>query len=148
MSLAAALIRIFLVNGYTGAEEESRRADLVRSLAVGRRASTVAVLIIAALANAMVVAGSAIFTLGAGFDAAELLVLCGSFGLVGLCFAAVAAIRTQIAPTGRATLGLATGLLGLAFMVRGVGDVSARALSWLTPFDWGIGVSAFAGERS
>jgi ABC-2 type transport system permease protein len=147
MSLAAALMSIFLVNRHTRAEEDSERADLVRSLVVGRHASTVAVLIIAALANAMVVAGSAIFTVGAGFDTAGSLALCGSFGLVGLCFAAVAAISAQIAPTGRATLGLATGLLGLAFVVRGVGDVSAPALSWLTPFGWGIGVRAFAGER-
>ena len=38
-------------------------------------------------------------------------------------------------------------LAGLSFIVCGLRDISAGALSWLTPFGWGIGVRASAGER-
>ncbi len=147
MGLAAALMGIFLVVRHTRAEEDSERADLIRSLTVGRHAPIVAVLLVAVAANLLVAFGSAVVTVAVGFEPVGTVALCASFGLTAICFAAAGAVAAQIAPTARSALGLATGMLGLAFVVRGVGDVRIGWLSWLTPFGWGIGVRAFAGER-
>ncbi len=147
MALAAAIMSAFLVNRHTRAEEESERADLVRSMGVGRHAVLTATLLVAAGANAAVAIGCAVVTLAFGFPVAGTLALCGTIGLVGMAFAGSTAVAVQIAGTGRAALGLGTGFVGLAFVVRGIGDVNAAVLSWMTPFGWGIGIRSYADER-
>lgn len=147
MALAASLMSVFVVNRHTRAEEDDERADLVRSSVVGRHASITAALVVAVAANATIAAASCLAVIGLGFDPTGSIALCASIGLVGISFAAVAACAAQIAPTGRATLGLASGLTGVAFVVRGIGDVAWTPLAWATPFGWGLGVRAYAGER-
>lgn len=147
MALGSALMGVFLVNRHTRAEEESERADLIRALVVGHHAPLVATLIVAAAATTAVAAGSTIAVLAFGFPVAGTIALCGSVGLVGFTFAAATAVAVQVADTGRAALGLGAGLTGVAYVVRGIGDVSVPGLAWTTPFGWGIGVRAFAGER-
>jgi len=147
MALACALMCIFLVNRHTRAEEESERADLVRSGVVGRHAPLAAVLLVAVGANVVVGAAGALLCMAVGFAAVGSVALCLSMAAVGIVYAAVTAVAAQLAGTGRATLGMASSAAGLAFIVRGIGDISVGALSWLTPFGWGIGVRAFAGER-
>lgn len=147
MALGCALMSVFLVNRHTRAEEDVERADLIRSLVVGRHAPATAVLVVAALANVVVAVGCAVAAVAVGFEPAGSVALAASIGLVGVVFAAVTAVAAQMANSGRAALGLGAGAVALAFVVRGVGDVAVRALAWLTPFGWGIGVRAFAGER-
>ncbi len=147
MALGSALMGVFLVNRHTRAEEESERTDLLRALVVGRHAPLAATLIVAAGAAAAVAVASTVAVLALGFPAAGTIALCGSIGLVGFAFSAATAVAVQIADTGRAALGLGAGLVGVAFVVRGIGDVSVPGLAWTTPFGWGIGVRAFAGER-
>lgn len=147
MALACGLMSIFLVNRHTRAEEESERADLVRSTVVGRHAPIAAVLTVAVAANALVAVGAALTTVAAGFAVAGTVALCASMGIVGVVYASATAVAAQVAGTGRATLGLGSAAAGLAFIVRGLGDISVAALSWSTPFGWGIGVRAYAGER-
>lgn len=147
MMLGCALMSVFLVNRHTRAEEDSERADLVRSLVVGRHAPTTAVLVVAVLANGLVVLGGVAAGTASGYELSGTIALGASIGLVGVVFAAVTAVAVQVANGGRAALGLGAGAVALAFAVRGIGDVAAPALSWITPFGWGIGVRAFAGER-
>lgn len=147
LALAAGLMSVFLVNRHTRAEEESERADLVRSTVVGRHAPVVAALAVTAGANVAVALGVAAVTLAFGFPVAGTVALAAAVGLVGMAFGATTAVAAQVAGTGRGAVGLGSALLGLAFVVRGVGDVRAPSLSWLTPFGWGIGVRAYAGER-
>lgn len=147
LALAAGLMSVFLVNRHTRAEEESERADLIRSAVVGRHAPVVAALAVTAGANLGVAVGVAMVTLAFGFPVAGTLALAAAIGLVGMAFGAATAVAAQVVGSGRAAVGLGSGLLALAFVVRGIGDVQAPALSWLTPFGWGIGVRAYAGER-
>ncbi|MCC6434914.1 MAG: ABC transporter permease [Acidimicrobiales bacterium] len=150
MALGCALMSVFLVNRHTRAEEESERADLLRSTVVGRHATISAALIVALMANVVVTASTTVLTTAVGYGFAGSLALCGSFGMVGVAFAAVTAVAAQLASTGRAALGLGAALAGLAFIARGIGDISTSWLAWLSwssPFGWAIGVRAFAGER-
>lgn len=147
MALAVALMSVFLVTRHTRTEEESERMDLLRALVVGRHAHLAAAMVVVVSANVLVAAGCAVAASAFGFDAAGSVALGAGIGLVGCAFAAATAVAVQVASTGRAALGLAAGSVALAFVVRGIGDVSAPVLSWTTPFGWGIGIRAFAGER-
>lgn len=147
MGLGCALMSAFLVNRHTRAEEESERADLVRSTVVGRRAPITAALLVAVAANLAVALSCTALTVASGYAVAGSVALCASFGLAGVVFAAATAVAAQVASTGRGALGLGAGLIGAAFLVRGIGDIGAAALSWSSPFGWAIGVRAFAGER-
>lgn len=147
MALGVALMSVFLVVRHTRAEEDSERADLVRSTIVGRHAPTAAALIVAAGANVMVAFGTTLATAAFGFSLAGTVALASGIGLVGVVFATAAAAAAQLAGTARSALGLAAGLVALAFVVRGIGDIGTPVLSWATPFGWGIGVRAYAGER-
>ena len=68
-------------------------------------------------------------------------------------FAAVGAVVAQLT-TGAGTarvIGLV--VLGIAFLLRGVGDISAQGggglgwISWLSPLSWGAQLRPFSGER-
>lgn len=147
MALGCALMSVFLVNRHTRAEEESERADLVRSTVVGRHAPLAATLAVAMFANVAVAVGSALTTLALGFPVAGTLALSAAVALAGVAFAGSTAVAVQIGGTGRSALGLGSALVGVAFVVRGIGDVSAPALAWTTPFGWSIGIRSYAGER-
>ena len=147
MALGCAVMSVFLVVRHTRVEEDSERADLIRSTVVGRHALMAATVIAAAGANVLVAAGCATATTACGFPPVGSIALCAGVGLVGLVVAAATAVAVQIAATGRGALGLGIGFVLLSFVARGIGDVTVPILSWFTPFGWGIGVRAFAGER-
>ncbi len=76
-----------------------------------------------------------------------------AFGLstaaCGLVFTAVAALAAQLAEYARTANGIASTVLGVAFLVRAVGDSSTGGhwLSWLSPIGWVQQIRPFAGER-
>lgn len=145
--LGLALMSIFLLNRHTRAEEDDERTDLLRSSVVGRHAPTAAAVVVVTAAN--VVLGT---VLGLGFVALDYpvvgsIALAGSMVACGLVFTGVAAVAAQLASSGRATLGLASAALGVAFLVRALGDIGDSWLRWLSPLGWAMGVRAFAEER-
>ncbi len=66
-----------------------------------------------------------------------------------IVFAGTGALVSQLAPTRRIALELATATLVLAYLLRVVGDLSASAgwIRWTTPFGWSEEARAFAGPR-
>ncbi|MEU7526911.1 ABC transporter permease [Saccharothrix sp. NPDC042600] len=147
----AALVAVFaitLVVRHSRGDEESGRGELVGSTVVGR---------LAPLTAALAVAGGAVVVLGlvtALGVAASGLPVAGSFAFglawvcIGTAFAATAAVTAQVARGARAATGLALAALGVAYLVRAVGDAVGPAwLSWLSPFHWGHQVRPFAGDR-
>jgi polyether ionophore transport system permease protein len=141
----AGLMSIFIVTRHTRAEEETGRAELVGAGVVDRHAPLAAALITAALAS---VALGVIVTLGAlSNGAAGALALGLSFAAVALVFAAVAAACAQVMGSGRASNGLAIGVLGGAFALRAVGDAGPHWLAWFSPLGWAQAVRPYGGER-
>lgn len=67
--------------------------------------------------------------------------------MIGLVFTAVTAVAAQVASGSRAALGLASGVLGTAFVLRALGDIAESWLRWLSPIGWAQGVRAYADER-
>lgn len=145
LMIGTALMSITTVSRHTRVEEQTGRAELVRASAVGRHAPLAAALILTALMNT---AATCMMTLAfvaspaePGSPTAALLFAC-SIGAVGLVFAGVAAVTVQLTPFARAASGIAGAALAAAFIVRGLGDMSAQQggdlgwLTWLSPFGW------------
>ena len=145
--IALALMSIFLVNRHTRAEEDSERAELIRSNVVGRHAPAAAAATVIAGANVIIGVICAVGFIGFDYQTSGSIALASSMVLVGLFFAGVAAVTAQITSSGRATLGLASAVLGVAFVIRAIGDVADNGLSWLSPIGWAQAVRAFADER-
>ena len=69
---------------------------------------------------------------------------------VAMVFGAVAAVTAQLWRQARTATGAAMGVLALAALVRGVGDVidnSGSALSWFSPIAWAQQMRAFVDLR-
>ena len=145
--IAIALMSIFLLNRHTRAEEDDERTDLLRASVVGRHAPSAAAMGVVSAANVVVGVGCAIGFIALDYPVAGSIALAGSFTVVGLVFVGVTAVAAQVASTGRATLGLASIVLGVAFAVRALGDIGDNALRWLSPIGWAQKVRAFAGEQ-
>ena len=138
---------ILTVIRHTRAEEETGRAELVDSTAVGRYASLTAALILAfgtSIATGLIgTAGLLTTDVPPAGSLAFGLALAGS----GLLFSAVAAVAAQLSTGARTARGIAFGALGVAFALRAVGDATTGTLSWFSPLGWSLQVRPYAGER-
>lgn len=147
-AIAAAVMSMFIVIRHTRGDEDAGRLELVGAGAVGRSAPLTAGLLAALLANLglglLIAVGLAV----AGLPAVDSL----GFGLgaagVGCVFAAVTALAAQLAASARTALGLAASVLGVAYLLRAVGDASspgswATGLSWVSPIGWTLQMRPF-----
>lgn len=145
LMLGAALMSILTLSRHTRAEEQAGRAELVRANVIGRHAQLTAALILVVLMNAVM---TALMAIAFHFSPLEpesfgssLLFAC-SIGAVGLVFAGVTAVTVQMTAFSRAASGMAGAVLGAAFVIRGLGDMSTAQngdlgwLSWLSPLGW------------
>ena len=135
--LFAALVAIFVVIRHTRADEEAGRLELVGSAVVGRQAALVAALVTAA---AGVLAVSVLLSAAlplVGLPAAGSVALALGIGCCGLAFTGIAAVAAQLTSSARTARGIALAVLGVAFVLRGVGDSAGAAgpswLSWASP---------------
>ncbi|EWC62093.1 putative ABC transporter membrane protein [Actinokineospora spheciospongiae] len=149
LALFLGLVAAFTVTRHTRAEEDSGRLELLGSAVVGRYAALTAAVAVAAGTSAVVGAVQAVTLIGAGLPAAGSLTFGAGMAGAGLAFTAVAAVTAQLTEYSRSANGLAGGVLGVAFLLRAVGDSSPGAswLSWLSPLSWTQLARPFAGER-
>jgi ABC-2 type transport system permease protein len=145
--LGICLMVMFLVVRHTRAEEESGRAELLRSGVLGRHAATLAALlyaVTAALLIGLITTGS---MLTADIDPLGSVTYGVGLTLLGLCFVAVSLVAAQLATTARGALGLAGAAIAVLYLVRGVGAMRDNALVWGSPFGWAQEMDAFGSER-
>jgi ABC-2 type transport system permease protein len=150
-AVAAGLMSIFIVIRHTRADEEAGRLELIGSTAVGRSAALAVGVLLAAVANGVVVllifAGLVIVGLPAGGSAALALAI----GTCGLLFAAVAAVAAQLSESARGARGIAIGVLAAAYLLMSAGAAAGTGglgwLMWLSPIGWANQVRAYAGDR-
>jgi len=145
------LLAIVLVVRHTRAEEEAGRTELVGAGATGRWAPLAAALLTVGGTAVVLALVTAAGLVGAGLDASGSLSFGLAWAVTGLAFAGVAAITAQLAPTARAATGLASGVLGAAYVLRAVADTSPGGdlvwLRWLSPVGWAQEVHAFSQPR-
>lgn len=151
--IGAALMSILTVVRHTRLEEQSGRAELVRANVIGRHAPLTAGLLVAALMNVVVAALMTLLLVGLEFDAAGSAVFGASVGAAGLAFAGITATTVQLTAFPRTASGIAGAVLGAAFLVRGLGDMSTAQggdlgwLTWLSPIGWSQQVAPFIDDR-
>lgn len=158
LAVLAGLMSTLAVVRHTRQNEETGRAELVGASSTGRHAALAAAVVVAVCANAAlaVLAGLAMIVngqpVGASFTAGV------SIGAAGTAFAGVAAITAQLSSSSRGANGLAAAVLGISFLLAGVGNmlgsVDASGLwaesswsAWLSPLGWGQQMRPFDGGR-
>lgn len=153
-SLGTAMVGVLsmmLVVRHTRAEEESGRLELVGAAVVGRQAALTAALLVVTGTSVALGALSACALIATGLPVAGSV----AFGLgwtgTGLAFAAVAAVAAQLTSGARAANAITGAVIGLAYLLRAVGDTSGpgrlRWASWLSPLGWGQLARPFAADR-
>ena len=147
----AALMTIFVVIRHTRTDEEAGRLELVGSAAVGRQAALAAGLLTAAAASVVVSVLLCVALPLAGLPVPGAAALGLAIGCCGLAFAGIAAVAAQLTSSARPARGIALGALGVAFVLRGVGDSAGASgpswLSWASPLAWIQLTRPFAGPR-
>ena len=140
------LMSVLLVGRATRTEEDSGRLELVRAMPVGRHAPLVASLLVVGGALVVVATASALSLVALDQEVHGSIVFGSALLAVGLLFLALTAVTAQVAENPRVATGVAGGILGASYVIRGVGDMSGGGLSWLSPIGWAQKARPFAGE--
>lgn len=141
------LMTLLLVSRWTRGEEESGRLELLRSMAVGRRAPVVAALAVVTAMNVVIGALVAAVLVASDLPVAGSLVFGASFVVLGLVFAGVTGLTSQLTENARVAGGLAGAVLGASFVLRAVGDIGDGTVSWLSPIGWSQKLRPYAGDE-
>jgi len=149
MIIAVAIMNILLIVRHTRTDEERWRAEVVRSLPVGRLANINAAMLTALIINAVlaVLTGLGMAATGVeGMDFAGCMLYGAVMAAGGLVFAAITAVFCQLSSSSGGALGWSFLALGGFYMLRAVGDVSNEALSLISPLGLAQRSKVFAGN--
>lgn len=148
--LPIALFSIFTVIRHTRAEEQTRRAELLRANVVGRHATLTATVVLSIAANLIIGIMLALGIIASGFHVqGALLIGAGGF-LTGAFFTGVATVTAQLSESSRTCSSLAGAVLGFAYLLRMVGDMpeaGGTAISWISPLAWPQQTAPFVEDR-
>ncbi|MFG2248122.1 ABC transporter permease [Spirillospora sp. NPDC048823] len=150
VAIFVALMSVLLFTRHTRTEEEAGRAELVRAGVVGRHAPITAALIVVGGANVVLGALMALALGGSGIETVTWpgsLLFGASLTAVGLFFTAVAAFTAQVTEYGRGAAGMAGAAIGVAYVLRAVGDIGDGVLSWLSPIGWAQATRVYVDDR-
>jgi ABC-2 type transport system permease protein len=158
LGLGVAFMSTLAVIRHTRQNEETGRAEMIGAGIVGRHASLTAALIVVAGANIVFALLAALTLIGNDLPVASSFLAGASLGFVGIAFAAIAAVTAQISETSRGANGMAAAAIGLAFLLRAVGDVAGKTVeggtktisawpSWLSPIGWSQQTRAYDDDN-
>ena len=143
MGIGVAIMNVFLIVRHTRADEELGRYEVLRSLPVGRLANVNAAMLTAVVVNVILAVLSALSMWGAmaltdepmGWGAA--LLWGAALGALGLAFAGIAALFSQLSSNARGASSFSFALLGLFYFLRAGADMAPDEygfLAYLSPF--------------
>ncbi|HEX6577994.1 MAG TPA: ABC transporter permease [Jiangellaceae bacterium] len=154
VAIAAAFMSTLCVVRHTRQNEETGRAEMIGAGVVGRHALLTAALIVAVGANVVLGLLNAAVLIANDLPAGGSLAAGAGIAAVGIAFAAIAAVTAQVSETARGANGMAAAAIGVAFLLRAIGDVSGKVVdggvtlisawpSWLSPIGWGQQIRPF-----
>ena len=144
------IVFVFLIARHTRGEEESGRLELIAAGAVGRAAPLAAALLYASVGALTLGLLTTVGLLVTGLDAPGSVAFGLSWALSALVFSAATAVAAQLTVSRRVTIGLGLVAVGVAYVLRAVGDLAEGDpgwLSWLSPIGWSQQIRPFAGDR-
>lgn len=148
LAIVVGLMNMFLVGRNTRSEEETGRAELIRSTRVGRRAPLAAALALAGMSNVALGLLVLVAATATGLPVGGSVVLGLATTGIGLVFAALTAVAAQVFESARAVYGSVGAAIGVAFLLRAAGDGGNEVLSWVSPIGWGQRTFPFVQNRS
>ena len=138
-AVVVGLMSILLVTRHTREDEENGRIELIRSLPVGRLSNLNATLFVYTgvyIVLALLI-GFGLYALNIeSMNLQGSLLYGAALGATGILFAGVTSLFAQLCESSRGTIGFSIAILLIAYIVRGIGDVSNEALSWFSPLGW------------
>ncbi|RAV05044.1 ABC transporter permease [Paenibacillus sp. YN15] len=154
IAVLVALMAAQTVVRHTRQNEETGRSEMIGSASVGRFAGLAAGLIVAAGASLALVPLFALALTVNGLPAEGSFAAAAAFGGIGLAFAGLAALMSQLSETSRGANSLAAAGLGLSFLLSATGNMLGKATenglrvesawpAWLSPLGWGGQMRAF-----
>lgn len=146
-ALFVSLVFLMLFRRHSRVEEETGQSELVGGTAVGRNAPMAAAVI---ATGGMAVALGVLTALGntaGGLPWTGSVAFGASWTGIGLVSIAVTAVACQLSESARTCGAIAAGVLGVAYVLRAVGDVSLDWVSWLSPLGWGTQLRAYSETR-
>jgi ABC-2 type transport system permease protein len=153
LPVLVALFSMLTVIRHTRTDEESGRTELIGAAAVGRHAQLAAALIVTAAADLLLGLILAAAMTGQGLPVAGSVAFGAEFTLAGWAFVGVGAVAAQLTSGARSARSIGVLALGVAWVLRLAGDVSATGsgplgwLSWLTPIGWVQHILPYGGDR-
>ena len=149
--VAAAVLSLLIVVRHTRGEEESGRLELVSSGVVGRLAPLTSSLLLVYAMNIVLGLAFGGIVSGAGYEASGAFAYGFMVAAGGILFGTLAGLTAQVTESARFANGLAAIVLGVAYMLRALGDSAGDGgptwLSWVSPLGWAGQVRPFAGDR-
>lgn len=152
-TVVLAVVSLMVVIRHTRREEQSGRRELVVAGSVGRHAPLAAAMGTVIAANIVLGALVAVGMISQDLPLTGSFATGTSYAAVGIVFATVGGLAAQLSTGTRGARAIGLAALGIAFVLRVGGDLSARAggplgwLSWLSPLGWVQQVRPYAGER-
>lgn len=154
LGVLAALMNTFLAVRHSRADEESGRAELIGSTPVGRTTPSLATIIEGSIVNLAVAVLVTLAGIGSKLDVPGSITMGLATGAVGICFLGVGLLASELAQTSRGANSLAVAAVGVAYLIRALGDAGGTAsadglfvtsfwLSWLSPIGWGQQTHAY-----
>jgi ABC-2 type transport system permease protein len=141
------LLGISLVALATRSEEEGGRLETLLAGRVARQAPVLAGL---TLASAAIVVTTVAFSFGLtafGVPATRSILYAASLGALAFVFAGLAALLAQVVLHSRGVYTWGLLILGVAYLLRGVGDATNTSITWLSPLGWAEKAAAFGDMR-
>ena len=141
------LLGISLVALMTRSEEEAGRLETVLAGRVARQVPVLAGLILASAAIVVTAIAFAIGLTAFGVPAARSILYAASLGGLAFVFAGLAALLAQVTLHSRGVYTWGLLVLAVAYVLRGVGDVTKTWVTWLSPLGWSEKAAAFGDMR-
>ena len=141
------LLGISLVAKVTRREEEAGRLEALLGGRVARHVPVLAGLLVASAAILVTAIAFALGLTASGVPATRSVLYAASLGALAFVFAGLAALLAQASPHSRGVYLWSLLVLAVAYLLRGVGDVTKTWVTWLSPLGWAEKAAPFGAMR-
>lgn len=142
----SAIMSIFIVSKMTRGDEEEGILELIQSLPVGRLTQTGVTVILIVFMNIIL---ALLIGFGLALIPEDSITMVGSLtygfsiGATGILMGAITLILAQLFENNRTVMGMSFLVLGVMYLLRGMGDLSENILVWLMPLNWPARVEVY-----
>lgn len=141
------LLGISLIAQVTRREEEAGRLEAVLGGRVARHVPLLAGLIVTSTAVSVTAVAFALALIASGVPTTRSVLYAASLGALAFVFAGVAALLAQLTRHSRGVYVGSLLILAVAYLLRGVGDVTKTWATWLSPLGWAEKAAPFGPMR-